>query len=152
MVTGGYSYTDGGVNLDTTETLSSDEDTWTNAGARLPRPMGGLRAATIDDRILIFGNYTLFIKHQISQEHNNCRWLWIWWLWLWLSLLWWHSGVQPRRGLHGHGGPYDPDQGLSRHQCGPGPGLLRVVQMMCLVTRARKKIGDAFTFNIGIHF
>ena len=78
MVTGGYSYTDGGVNLDTTETLSSDGLAWTSAGARLPRPMGGLSAATIDDRILIFGIYTLSITHQIPDitgyEHNNCRW------------------------------------------------------------------------------
>ena len=72
MVTGGYSGSD---YLDTTETFTSDEYTWTTTGARLPRPMGGLRAATIDDRILIFGNYNLFITHQISQEHNNCRWL-----------------------------------------------------------------------------
>ena len=59
MVTGGWTGSD---NTDTTETLASDEDMWTTAGARLPRPMSGQRAATIDDRILIFGNYT-FIYH-----------------------------------------------------------------------------------------
>ena len=62
MVMGGYGY--GSDHLDTTETFTSDEDTWTTAGARLPRPMSGLRAAKIDDRVLIFGNYTLiFITH-----------------------------------------------------------------------------------------
>ena len=72
MVTGGWT---GSGNLDTTETLAGDEDTWTTAGARLPRPMSGLKAATIDDRILIFGNYTLSITHQISKEYKNSRWL-----------------------------------------------------------------------------
>ena len=71
MVTGGFT---GSASLDTTETLASNQDTWATA-ATLPRPMIGLRAATIDDRVLIFGNYILFITHQISQEHNNCRWL-----------------------------------------------------------------------------
>ena len=71
MVPGGWAAP---YSLDTPETLASDMDTWATA-ATLPRPMSGLRAATIDDRILIFGNYNLFITHQISQEHNNCRWL-----------------------------------------------------------------------------
>ena len=66
MVTGGLTGSD---YLDTTETFTSDEDTWTTTGARLPRPMYGLRAATIDDRILIFGNYILFITHNIY--HRN---------------------------------------------------------------------------------
>ena len=73
MVTGGY--TESGSTLDTTETFAGDEGAWTTTAAKLPRPMRGLRAATIDDRVLIFGNYTLFITHQISQEHNNCRWI-----------------------------------------------------------------------------
>ena len=66
MVTGGLTGSD---YLDTTETFTSDEDSWTTTGARLPRPMGALRAATIDDRILIFGNYILFITHHIY--HRN---------------------------------------------------------------------------------
>ena len=61
MVTGGYT--------DTTETFAGDDGAWTTTGARLPRPMEGLRAATIDDRVLIFGNYTLFITHKIY--HRN---------------------------------------------------------------------------------
>ena len=56
IVTGGST---GSEDLDTTETFATDEDTWATAGARLPRPMHGLRAATIDDRIRIFGNYTI---------------------------------------------------------------------------------------------
>ena len=59
----------GSEDLDTTETFATDEDTWATAGARLPRPMEGLRAATIDDRVLIFGNYTLFITH--TRYHRN---------------------------------------------------------------------------------
>ena len=54
MVTGGFTGSD---SLDTTETFAGDEDSWTTIGARLPRPMSGLRAATIDDRVVIFGNY-----------------------------------------------------------------------------------------------
>ena len=72
MVTGGFGSDD---QLDTTEIFAGDEDTWATSGARLPRPMYALSAATIDDRILIFGNYILFNTQQISQEHNNCRWL-----------------------------------------------------------------------------
>ena len=57
MVTGGY--TESGY-TDTTETFTSGEGAWSLAGAKLPQPMRGLRAATIDDRVLIFGNYIFF--------------------------------------------------------------------------------------------
>ena len=70
MVTGGY----GSDYLDSTEALATDASSWVTSTAKLPRPMRGLRAANIDDRVLIFGNYSLFITHQISQEHNYCRW------------------------------------------------------------------------------
>ena len=73
MVTGGYTGSD---RLDTTETLATDASSWVLSTAKLPRPMSGPRAANIDGRVMIFGNYTLFITHQISQERNNCRWLW----------------------------------------------------------------------------
>ena len=66
MVTGGY----GSDNLDTTETLDTGASSWVTSGSKLPRPMQGLRAVNIDDRVLIFGNYTLF---NISLEHDNCR-------------------------------------------------------------------------------
>ena len=59
MVMGGATASDF---LDTTETLASDEDTWTTVGLTLPRPMIGMRTATIADRILIFGIYVLFIS------------------------------------------------------------------------------------------
>ena len=49
----------GGAFLDTTETLATDASSWVTSTAKLPRPMSGLRAANIDDRVLIFGNYTL---------------------------------------------------------------------------------------------
>ena len=64
MVTGGY----GSNLLDSMETLATDGGSWVTSGAKLPRPMSTLGAANIDDRVLIFGNYTLFITHQISQE------------------------------------------------------------------------------------
>merc|ERR1712037_45664 len=54
MVMGGWTGSD---NTDTTETFASNEDMWTTSGGRLPRPMSGLRAATVNDRILIFGGY-----------------------------------------------------------------------------------------------
>jgi len=72
MVTGGHT---GSVYLDSTETLATDASSWVTSTAKLPRPMDGLRAANIDDRVLIFGNKTLLFTHQISQEHKNCRWL-----------------------------------------------------------------------------
>ena len=54
MVAGGYGYDVSG-DLDTIETLASDGSTWVLSGAKLPQPMKGLRAANIDDRVLIFG-------------------------------------------------------------------------------------------------
>ena len=49
--------------LDITETLDTDASSWVTSGAKLPRPMNGLRAANIDGRVLIFGNYKYLI-HQ----------------------------------------------------------------------------------------
>merc|ERR1711971_1040605 len=56
LITGGY-YFSGSDFLDTTETLDTDASSWVTSGAKLPRPMYGLRAANIDDRVLIFGGY-----------------------------------------------------------------------------------------------
>ena len=55
--------------LDSTETFDSDLGSWAPSGATLPRRILGLRAANIDGRVLIFGNYTLFIIHQVY--HRN---------------------------------------------------------------------------------
>ena len=66
MVIGG---TTGSGYLDTMETLDTDASSWVTSRAKLPRPMWGLRAANIDDRVLIFGK--LFITHQILHEHDN---------------------------------------------------------------------------------
>ena len=41
---------------DTTETFDPLVGSWVASGAKLPRPMLGLRAVNIDDRLLIFGN------------------------------------------------------------------------------------------------
>ena len=68
MVTGGYtgSYPNEAY-LDTMETLTTDASSWITSEAKMPRPMIGLSAANIDNRILFFGNYSLFIIHKISQ-------------------------------------------------------------------------------------
>ena len=58
MVTGGHTTS---VSLDTTETLATDASSWVLSTAKLPRPMQGLRAANIDDRVLIFGK--LYFTH-----------------------------------------------------------------------------------------
>ena len=57
MVTGGYAggY-DGNDYIDNTETLDTDASSWVTSGAKLPQPMSGLRAANINDRVLIFGD------------------------------------------------------------------------------------------------
>ena len=60
MVTGGFS---GSEYLDSTETLDSDASSWVTSTAKLPQPMDGLRAANIDDRVLIFGRLLYFIHH-----------------------------------------------------------------------------------------
>ena len=54
LVTGG---SDGSDNtLDSVETFDPTLGSWATTGAKLPRPMGSLRAANINDRVLIFGN------------------------------------------------------------------------------------------------
>ena len=42
--------------LDTTEIYDTNLRKWAISGAKLPRPMKGLRATNIDGRVLIFGN------------------------------------------------------------------------------------------------
>ena len=41
--------------FDSTETYDARIGSWNVAQAILPRPMGGLRATNIDNRVLIFG-------------------------------------------------------------------------------------------------
>ena len=43
--------------LDSIETLDINLGRWATSGSTLPRLMTGLRAANIDGRVLIFGNY-----------------------------------------------------------------------------------------------
>ena len=56
MVTGGRDdgYYD---NLDSTEIFDTLVGSWTESGAKLPRPVGGIRAEIINDSVLLFGNY-----------------------------------------------------------------------------------------------
>ena len=55
MVTGGQD--DGRVRLDSTETFDPLSGSWTASGAKLPRPVSGIRAEIIHDSVLLFGNY-----------------------------------------------------------------------------------------------
>ena len=57
LVTGGYTRTD---YLDSTELYDPSLDIWTVAGARLPSPRNRLRAANIDNQILVFGKNIYF--------------------------------------------------------------------------------------------
>ena len=55
MVTGGFVSKSDFLYLDSTETLTTDASSWVTTEAKLPVPIRGLRAANIDDRVLIFG-------------------------------------------------------------------------------------------------
>ena len=55
LVTGGYVELNGGW-TDTTETFDPMVGSWVSSDAKLPQPMDGLRAASINNRVLIFGN------------------------------------------------------------------------------------------------
>ena len=52
LVAGGYNYDDGLHYLDSTEIFDPLVGSWT-AGAKLPRPMRGIRA----ENVLLFGKY-----------------------------------------------------------------------------------------------
>ena len=67
MVTGGSSDDVGYV--DTTEVYDSNLGIWVTSGAKLPRPMVGLRATNIDGCVLIFGNY--IFSFIITRSNRN---------------------------------------------------------------------------------
>ena len=54
LVTGGWS--DTSKRIDSTETYDPLLGSWAASGAKLPRTISMLRAANINDRVLIFGN------------------------------------------------------------------------------------------------
>ena len=56
LVTGGY---DGDNRLDTTEILRPGSDWQVITSARLPRPMWGVGVATLDNRVLLFGEWNI---------------------------------------------------------------------------------------------
>ena len=58
MVTGGFDYTLYNY-IDSTEILS--DNVWRTVTAKLPAPIGSLRVATINNRVLAFGNLLLFV-------------------------------------------------------------------------------------------
>ena len=57
IVTGGWDVSN--TNLDTTEVFSFSDNAWTKAG-KLPAGMAEMRAATINNRVLLFGNYSIY--------------------------------------------------------------------------------------------
>ena len=69
LVTGGL---DGPTYLDSTELYDPSLGSWIVAGARLPSPRSGLRAANIDDRILVCGkniSYRLSMYVKFKKAH-----------------------------------------------------------------------------------
>ena len=54
LVTGGRA---GWMTLDSTELFDSSVGSWAVAGAKMPYQMVGLRATSIDGRVLIFGKF-----------------------------------------------------------------------------------------------
>ena len=62
LVTGGWD----GSYLESTEVYNPSVGSWTVKRARLPRPMAGLRAAYIEDQVLIFGE-----GHFITDTNDN---------------------------------------------------------------------------------
>ena len=58
LVTGGY---DGDNRLDTTEFLRPRSDWRVITSARLPRPMYGVRVTTVDNRVILFGEWNIII-------------------------------------------------------------------------------------------
>ena len=67
MVTGGESSY--GVFIDTTEVYDSDLGIWAIFGAKLPRPMAGLRATNIDGRVMILLYFSYHLLSRESQQH-----------------------------------------------------------------------------------
>ena len=63
MVAGGWYPVGWGYPMDTVETFGNSG--WILSGAKLPRPMNGLRAANIDGRVLIFGR-SLYLYPYLS--------------------------------------------------------------------------------------
>ena len=60
--------------LDVVETFDSNLGSWTISRGSLPRRMFALRAANIDGRVLIFGEYIfMHIIHHIKETYN-LRW------------------------------------------------------------------------------
>ena len=57
LVTGGFD--DDVNNLDSTEFLRPGSD-WQEISARLPRPMYGLRVTTVDNRVILFGEWNIY--------------------------------------------------------------------------------------------
>ena len=55
FISGGYDF-DSGSQLDSTEVFDPFLGSWATSRAKLPQPMSGVRAANINDHVLVFGN------------------------------------------------------------------------------------------------
>ena len=56
LVTGGY---DGDNRLDSTEMFRPGSDWQEISSARLPRPMSGVGVTTVDNRVILFGEFNI---------------------------------------------------------------------------------------------
>ena len=65
MVAGGWDALNMGWYLDSVETFTLGHFGWVTSKAKLPRPMGDLRAINIDGRVLIFGR-SLYLYFYLS--------------------------------------------------------------------------------------
>ena len=72
-MTGGYD----GSYLDSTEVYDLSVGSWVVADAKLPRPMDGMRAISIHNRVLIFGKLTFFRDFKIIGLFNIFRGLYL---------------------------------------------------------------------------
>ena len=71
LVTGGIQYSDGYIYLDSTEVLSDLAGTWRLTGP-LPSARSGLRAASVQNNIFVFGEIILYynyIEHLIISDN-----------------------------------------------------------------------------------
>ena len=75
LVTGGYNGRNGNL-LDTTEFLRPGSDTeWQVISARLPRPVQGVRVTTVDNRVILFGEWNISCNLYLPHTGPCYRWI-----------------------------------------------------------------------------
>ena len=63
-----------GNGLDSTEIFSYRDNVWNTIAEKLPDRIRGVRATTINNRILIFGNYELFLYCYFNSYSGGGSW------------------------------------------------------------------------------